>query len=34
MGTNTSKIKDILFVTGESLDPPEAHIKQEYRPHK
>lgn len=25
MGTNTSKIKDILFVTGESLDSPDLH---------
>ena len=34
MGTNTSKIKDIIFVTGADLDPPELHEKKEHRPHK
>jgi hypothetical protein len=34
MGTNTSKIKDILFVTSESLDSPDLHAKRHSRPHK
>lgn len=34
MGTNTSRIKDILFVTGESLDSPELHAPKKYRPNK
>lgn len=28
MGSNTSKIKDILFVTGADLDPPELHAQR------
>ena len=34
MGTHTSKIKDILFVSSESLDPPQLHAHRKYRPHK
>jgi hypothetical protein len=34
MGSNTSKIKDILFVTGESLDSPDLHARRQYRPTK
>jgi hypothetical protein len=34
MGANTSKISDILYVTGASLDPPGLHDRKEYSPRK
>lgn len=34
MGTNTAKIKDILYVTGESLDPYDLHHGKVNNPHK
>lgn len=32
MGTNTSKIWDILYVTSEDLDPPGFNDKRKYHP--
>lgn len=34
MGANTAKIKDILYVTGESLDPHDLHHDKVNNPHK
>lgn len=34
MGSNSSKIKDFIYVTSESLDPEELHRERVHNPHK